>query len=92
MVLAHAGWDFFCDKAIAVAQAFPQVYLEPSWCRFFSIGAMISALGAGRVTFGSDLAPNVPIMLETFRAVGLGKEHEDMVLGGTARQFYQLNL
>ena len=92
VVLAHAGHGIFSGEAIAIAQMFPQVSMEPSWCAFFHIGAMVSSVGANRVMLGTDLPLNVPIMLDTFRALGLGKEDQAMVLGGTATEVFQLNL
>ena len=90
VVMAHAGHGIFSGEAVAMAQTFPQVYMEPSWCPFYHVGAMVDALGADRVMLGTDLGPNVPIMLETFRALRLGKDDEAMVLGGTAKEVFQL--
>ena len=92
VVMAHAGHGIFSGEAIAMAQAFPQVTLEPSWCTFYHIGAMVDSLGAGRVMFGSDLPPNVPVMLQSVRALGLGEEDEAMVMGGTAKQVFKLDI
>jgi predicted TIM-barrel fold metal-dependent hydrolase len=92
LVMAHAGHGIFSGEAIAMAQAFPQVTLEPSWCTFYHIGAMVDALGANRVMFGTDLPPNVPVMLQSIRALGLGKEDEAMIMGGTAKAVFKLNI
>ena len=92
VVLAHAGQGIFSGEATAVAQMFPQVSLEPSWCPFSAIRGMVSAVGASRVMLGTDLPPNVPIMIETIRAVGLGKDDHAMVMGGTAKEFFKLDL
>ena len=77
---------------VAVAEAFPQVTLEPSWCQFYMMGAMVQSLGASRVMYGSDLPANARIMLESFKALGLGKEDMDMVMGGTASKVFKLNV
>ena len=92
VVLAHAGHGIFSGEAIAVAQAFPQVSLEPSWCPFYDVGAMVATLGANRVMIGTDLPQNVRIMIETVKACGLSKEDEAMVMGGTAKEFFKLDV
>ena len=92
VILAHAGHGIFSGEATAVAEAYPQVSLEPSWCTFYHIGAMVAAVGAGRVMLGTDLAQNTRIMIETIRAIGLSKEDEAMVMGGAAERIFKLNL
>ncbi len=90
VVLAHAGHGIFSGEAIAMGQAHPQVSLEPSWCTFYHIGAMVEALGADRVMLGADLPPNVGIQVESIRVLGLSKDDEAMVLGGTATEVFKL--
>jgi predicted TIM-barrel fold metal-dependent hydrolase len=92
VILAHAGHGIFSGEAIVIAQTYSQVTVEPSWCPFYVVGAMVSTLGANRVMLGSDLPGNVPVMLETFRALGLSDDDRDMVLGGTAREVFKLDL
>ena len=92
VLMAHAGHGIFSGEALAMAQVYPQVYLEPSWCPFFVVVGMVEAVGPGRVMMGSDLPPNIPIMLETIRALGLSKDDQAMVLGGAAKEFFQLNI
>ena len=92
VVLAHAGHGIFSGEAIALANIYSQVFLEPSWCTFYNIGAMIDALGAHRVMFGSDLPANVPVMKETIRALDLNQNEESMVMGRSAINFFKLDL
>ena len=92
VILAHSGHGIFSGEAVAIAQAYPQVYLEPSWCAFYNIGAMVDTLGVDHVMLGTDLPANVPVMIETIRALGLGKEDEAMVMGGTAKEVFQLDI
>lgn len=92
VVLAHAGHGLFSGEAIALAQTYSQVSLEPSWCAFYNVGAMVAALGPGRVMLGTDLPGNVPVMIETIRALGLSDEDEAMVMGGSAAKFFKLDL
>lgn len=91
VVLAHAGHGLFSGEAIAVADMFPQVTLEPSWCPFYIIGGMIATLGARRVMLGCDLPPNVRMMLGSIRALALSVDDEAMVLGGTAQEVFELH-
>lgn len=90
VLLAHAGHGIFSDEAVNIAQTFPQVSLEPSWCAFYNVGGMVAAVGAQRVLLGTDLPPNARIQIETFKALGLGKADLDMCLGGAAREFFKL--
>ncbi len=92
VVMAHAGHGVFSGEAIAIAQHYPQVSLEPSWCTFYNVGAMVAALGANRVMFGADLPANVPVMLESVRSCGLSKADEEMVMGGAAKEIFKLDI
>ena len=92
VVLAHAGHGIFSGEAIALANIYPQVFLEPSWCTFYNVSAMIDAVGAHRVMFGSDLPANVIVMKETVRALELNQNDESMVMGKSAINFFKLDL
>jgi len=91
VVLAHAGHGIFSGEAISIGQTHPQVSLEPSWCPFYNIGAMVEALGANRVMLGTDLPLNGKIQVESVRVLGLSKDDEAMVLGGTATEVFKLS-
>lgn len=90
VVMAHAGHGIFSGEAIAMGKIYPQVYLEPSWCTFYNVGAMVDVLGPERVLFGSDLPGNIPIQIDTFKALGLSKDAEELVFGKTAKDLFQL--
>ncbi|MBM3933162.1 MAG: amidohydrolase [SAR202 cluster bacterium] len=90
VVLAHAGYAIFTGEAIAVADRFPQVTLEFSGCGFPQVNGMIKTLGANRVMFGSDLPPNVPVAKALVKTLGLKKEDEAMVMGGTALEVFRI--
>ncbi len=92
VVLAHAGWSLFSGEAIEVAQQYPNVSLEPSWCSVAIIKGMVGALGASRVMLGSDLAINLPVMMATFKALGLPQADLDQVLGKNAIDVFKLEL
>ena len=79
-------------RSIALANIYPQVFLEPSWCTFYNVSAMIDAVGAHRVMFGSDLPANVIVMKETVRALELNQNDESMVMGKSAINFFKLDL
>ena len=91
VVLAHAGHGIFSGEAIAIAQKYSQVYLEPSWCTFYNVGAMVDVLGPERVLFGSDLPGNIQIQIDTFKALGLSRDAEELVFGKAAKELFQLN-
>ncbi len=91
VVLAHAGFAIFADEAIVAAQVCPNIILEPSWCASYQVAAMVQAIGAERVMFGSDHPSNVASELAKLRAIGLDAEQLARVLGGTARQVFRLD-
>ena len=90
VVLAHAGFAVFAEEAIVAAQVCPNIILEPSWCASYQVAAMVRAIGAARVMFGSDHPSNVASELAKLRAIGLNDEQLTRVLGGTARRVFGL--
>ena len=92
VILAHAGHGIFSGEAIAIAETFPQVSLEPTWCTFYNVASMIDSIGANRVMFGTDLPHNARVMFETFKALGLTKTDMDMVMGGSAKEVFKLSI
>ncbi len=90
IVLAHAGFAIYSEEAIIAAEVCPNIYLEPSWCQVQDIRRMIRTLGAGRVLFGGDLPPNVPIELAKYRTLDLTDEERAACLAGTARTVFAL--
>ena len=92
VIMAHAGHGIFSGEAVAMGLSYPQVYMEPSWCAFYNVAGKVEALGVNRVMFGSDLPPNIPIQVDTFKALGLSDEDEEMVMGGAAKEVFQLDI
>ncbi len=90
VVLAHAGFAVFAEEAIVAAQVCPNIVLEPSWCASYQVAAMVRAVGAARVMFGSDHPSNVASELAKLRAIGLDDGQLTQVLGGTARRVFGL--
>jgi len=90
VVLAHAGFAVFAEEAIVAAQVCPNIVLEPSWCASYQVAAMVRAVGAARVMFGSDHPSNVVSELAKLRAIGLDDGQLIQVLGGTARRVFGL--
>lgn len=91
VVLAHAGFAVFADEAIVAAQVCPNIVLEPSWCASYQVAAMVRAIGAERVMFGSDHPSNVASELAKLRAIGLDEHQVAQVLGRTARRVFGLD-
>ena len=91
IVLAHAGFAVFAEEAIVAAQVCPNIILEPSWCASYQVAAMVRAIGAERVMFGSDHPSNVASELAKLRAIGLDDRQLAQVLGGTARRVFNLD-
>lgn len=91
VVLAHAGFAVFADEAIVAAQVCPNIVLEPSWCASHQVAAMVRAIGAERVMYGSDHPSNVASELAKIRSIGLDEAQRALVLGGTARRVFGLD-
>lgn len=90
IVLGHAGFVISTGDAYVAAKECSNVYLEPSWCMKDAIGWLARDLGADRVMMGSDLPSNTHVELHKIRALDLGKEKEEQVLGGTAARVFRL--
>ncbi len=90
IVVAHAGAGIFAAEAGLLAEACPNVYLEPSWTAGHVIRDWVRRLGARRIMFGSDHADNAPVELAKYRSIGLSADELGWVLGGTAEAVFDL--
>jgi uncharacterized protein len=88
-ILAHLGSDLSNDwrehiAAIELARAYPNVYLDTGAVMLTRyIEQAVEQLGPAKIIFGSD-EPEVDCRLEIYkiRMLKLGKEDEQMILGG----------
>ena len=90
IILCHAGWSVYAEEAIVAAEIAENLVLEPSWCGPYQIQAMIKALGAERVLYGSDHLNNIASELAKFGSIGLGDEALGLCLGGNAKRIFGL--
>ncbi|MDR1581632.1 MAG: amidohydrolase family protein [Synergistaceae bacterium] len=90
IVLAHAGGGMFAGEAIIAAQLCDNIYLETSWVYAADVAAMISAIGADRVMFGSDIFQNIPSHLAIYENLGLSDRDYEKVIGLTAASLFDL--
>ncbi|MDO8589587.1 MAG: amidohydrolase family protein [Armatimonadota bacterium] len=90
VVLAHAGMMIFAGEAAQLAEACPNVYLEPSWVGGFAIRSWVRKFGANRVMMGSDHADNAATELAKYRSIGLTEEELAWTLGGSAAAVFGL--
>ena len=90
IILCHAGWSVYAEEAIVTAEAAPNIHLEPSWCGPYQIKAMINAIGAERVHFGSDHLNNIPAELAKFTSIGLSDAQLQLCLSDNARRIFKL--
>jgi predicted TIM-barrel fold metal-dependent hydrolase len=91
IVLAHAGGGLFASEAVIAAQLCENIYLETSWVYPADVQAMISAVGAERVMFGSDIFQNIPSHLAIYEHLGLSDKEYEQVIGLTAVSLFDLN-
>ena len=98
-VILHMGGGTCFDSellSIKMAKKNPNIYLETCYSNPYNIAKAVREIGAERVMYGSDCSNNgyasryekpgqyLEIMLDAVRVIGLPKEEEAMVLGGTA--------
>jgi uncharacterized protein len=88
IILAHAGFVFFCDEAIVVAQECPNVYLEPSWCQYYNVKKMVGAIGSERMMMGSDHPANLAVELAKWHAAGISEAELATCFGQTPRRVF----
>jgi predicted TIM-barrel fold metal-dependent hydrolase len=91
IVLAHAGASVSPATAIAVARQCGNVYLEPSWCRAAEARAMINAIGAERVMFGSDTPINLRVEFAKYDEIGLTDDEKAAVFEVAATKAFCLD-
>jgi len=90
VVLAHAGFATYADEAIVAAQVCPNIVLEPSWCASYQVAAMVRAIGAARIMFGSDHPSNVASELAKLRSIDLSGDELWHVLVGNAERVFRV--
>ena len=90
IVAAHAGLGILSAEATQLAEACPNVYLEPSWVGGFTIRNWVRQFGANRVMLGSDHGDNAATELAKYRSIGLTEEELSWTLGRTAAQVFGL--
>ena len=90
VILCHAGWSVYSEEAIVAAETAENIVLEPSWCGPYQIKAMIEALGAERVLFGSDHLNNIPSELAKFTSIGLDNAQLRLCLSDNAKGIFKL--
>jgi len=98
-IILHMGGGTCFDSellSIKVAEKNSNVWLETCFSNPYAIRKAVERLGADRVMFGSDSSNDgygsrydkpgqyMDLMLDAVRVVGLPKEQEEMVLGGSA--------
>lgn len=88
IILGHMGGYFHTTDAIAVAKAYPNVYLETSAMPYpWRIRDAVGAIGPDRVLFGSDGPGCQPALeLDKVRRAGLAETDLELVLGGNLRR------
>lgn len=90
VVLAHAGMGVAAREAGLVAQLFPNVYLETSWCGTLDTAMLAEMVGPDRLMLGSDGAQNLGVELAKHHALGLNPGEPSHCLGGTAAKVFRL--
>jgi len=100
-VILHIGGGMSLDVELVsanVAEKNPNIYLETSYAHPYAIRQAVERIGADRVMYGSDasnggydnyyIRPGAyqEVHMDTVRLMGLPKEQEEMILGGTIAQ------
>lgn len=91
LLMAHMGFFWAVDQAIAYAKELPNLYLETSRAPIFEIATAVRALGPGKVIWGTD-SPFVDYEWE-FRKMercSPDKAVYDLVVGGTMAEILDI--
>jgi len=98
-VILHIGGGMSLDVELVsanVAEKNPNIYLETSYAHPYAIKHALDKIGPERIMYGSDASnggydryyihPGAyqEVHMETIRLIGLPKEQEEMILGGSA--------
>lgn len=98
-VILHMGGGTCFDSellSVKMAEKNPNILLETCYSNPYAIRMAVERIGADRVMFGSDSSNDgygsrfdkpgqyMDLMLDAVRVIGLPKDQEEMVLGGTA--------
>lgn len=91
LVVGHACL-FSSREAVAMAERYPNVYLELSVnYEAAKLEDTVERLGSRRLLFGSDAPLHHPsVMLQRIRVIGLGTDDAENILCGNARRLYGL--
>ncbi|MDQ0392487.1 amidohydrolase family protein [Labrys monachus] len=91
LLMAHMGFFWAVDQAIAYAKELPNLYLETSRAPIFEITTAVRELGPGKVIWGTD-SPFVDYEWE-FRKMercSADKAVYDLVVGGTMAEILHI--
>lgn len=91
IVVAYGGGDLTMTQCIQLAAEYDNVWVEPSWTSVLGIGAMVRALGPGRIMFSSDMPQNIPVELAKYRAAITDPTALAQVFAGTCQEVFALN-
>lgn len=97
VILHMGGGTCFDSELLSTKMAVknPNIYLETCYSNPYAIKQAVEAIGADRVMFGSDDSNNgygsrfekpgqyQELMLDAVRVIGLPKDQEEAILGGT---------
>ncbi len=88
IILGHMGGYYHVEDAIAVAQRYPNVYLETSAMPYPErIAQAVAVVGAERILFASDGPGCNPLLeLQKLRRAGLSPGDEELVCGQNIRR------
>ncbi|MFQ5762655.1 MAG: amidohydrolase family protein [Candidatus Bathyarchaeia archaeon] len=93
IILAHAGWGIILGPEVhATVKTCKNIYLEPSWCSGWEKGMFISAVGADRMMFGSDLTINVGNEVNQFKTLDISDKDLEKCLYETPKRLFKLSV
>jgi predicted TIM-barrel fold metal-dependent hydrolase len=92
LLMAHMGYFWCVDQAIAFAKECPNLYLETSRAPIFEITTAVRELGPGRVVWGTD-SPFVDYEWEFKKMERCTKDRKvyELVVGGTMAEILNIS-
>ncbi|SIS19499.1 Predicted metal-dependent hydrolase, TIM-barrel fold [Natronorubrum thiooxidans] len=93
IVFAHMGGAYtLAQEAIFMAERYDNIYLDTTLVLNMYLKRAMEAVGADRIMMAAEHSSNIPVALTKVDCIGATEEQKAKILGGTAVDFYDLDV
>jgi uncharacterized protein len=93
IVFAHMGGAYtLSQEAIFMAERYDNIYLDTTLVLNMYLKRAMEAVGADRIMMAAEHSSNIPVALTKVDCIGATEEQKAKILGGTAVDFYDLDV